>query len=187
MSDSRPDVPGVTRRAAMAMAWSAPVIATAVGAPAAAASAPRPLEVGPYVGLFLDSLSSGNFVLELRAAHSGPPGAPVELLSDARMDVTAEHDVGHWSEWLVVDRPRCAHLVIPAGSSPSRGMYTDREGRLMQVAPLGPGRMFCALTPLPPGRFRVTATVTRGPVSPETTGEAPAFLGLPTRTVLVDV
>ncbi|NQX18174.1 hypothetical protein [Rathayibacter sp. VKM Ac-2857] len=185
MSDSRSDDPGVTRRAAIA--WAAPVVAAAVGAPGATASAPRRLEVGPYVGLFLDSLSSGNFILELRAAHSGPIGAPVELLSDARMDVTTEHDVAHWSEWLLVDGPHSAHLVVPAGSYRSGGMYTDRDGRVMQVASLGPGRMYCALTPLPSGSFRVTATVTRGPVAPETKGEAPAFLGLPTRTVSVDV
>ncbi|ROS29805.1 hypothetical protein EDF22_1557 [Rathayibacter sp. PhB127] len=187
MSGSRSDGPGVTRRAAIAMVCTAPVLAAAVGAPGPAATAPRPLEAGPYVGLFLDSLSSGNFIVELRAACSGESGAPVELLSDARMDVTAEHDVEHWSEWLVVDRPRSAHLVVPAGSYRSRGTYTDRDGRVMQVAPLGPGRMYCALTPVPPGGFRVTATVTRGPVSPETKGEAPAFLGLPSRTILVDV
>jgi hypothetical protein len=187
MIDSRRDDGRITRRAALAMACAAPVVAAAVGAPGAAASAPPPLEVGPYVGLFLDSLSSGNFIVELRAAHTGVSGAPVELLSDARMDVTTEHDVGHWSEWLVVDGPRSAHLVVPAGSYPSRGMYTDRDGLLMQVAPLGPGKMYCALTPVPPGGFRVTATVTRGPVAPETKGDAPAFLGLPTRTILVDV
>ncbi|MCJ1703918.1 hypothetical protein [Rathayibacter sp. VKM Ac-2926] len=187
MSGNRSDDPGVTRRAALAMACAAPVLAAAVGAPRSAATTPRPAEAGPYVGLFLDSLSSGNFIVELRAARSGASGASVELVSDARMDVTTEHDVEHWSEWLVVDHPRSAHLVVPAGSYRSRGTYTDRDGRVMQVASLGPGRMYCALTQVPPGGFRVTATVTRGPVSPETKGEAPAFLGLPTRTIIVDV
>lgn len=178
---------GVTRRTTVALAWATPVIAAAVSAPGAAASAPRPLEVGPYVGLFLDPQPSGTFVLEIKAAQSGPPGSPVVLLGDARVDVTAEHDIAVWPEGLVVDGPRSGHFPIPAGSYESRGMYTDREGRLMQVAPVGSGPLFCTLAALPKGRFSVTATVTRGPVSPETEGDVLSFLGLPTRTVVVDV
>lgn len=174
---------GVTRRAAVvAAAWTTPVVATAVAAPGAAASAPVPVDEGPYVGLFLIPLRTGEFRVDLRVARSGAAGAPVALADEARVDITTEHDMETWAAGIVVDGPRSAHFLLPAGLYPSAGTYTGKDGVTLQIARIA-GSGYSRFTRLPKGRFAVTATVTRGRVHPGSDPKAQTALGFGTQSL----
>lgn len=174
---------GVTRRTAVvAAAWTTPVVSAAVAAPGTAASAPVPVDQGPYVGLFLIPWRAGEFRIDLRVARSGAAGAPVVLADEARVDIASEHDIESWSGGVVVDGPRAGHLLIPAGAYPSGGTYTGKDGVTLQVARIV-GSGYTNFTREPRGRFSVTATVTRGRVHPGTDPKAQTALGFGTQTV----
>jgi hypothetical protein len=174
---------GVTRRTAVvAAAWTTPVVSAAVAAPGAAASAPVPVDEGPYVGLFLIPRRSGEFRVDLRVARSGAAGAPVLLADEARVDITSEHDFESWSSEIVVDGPSAGHLLIPAGAYPSAGTYTGKDGVTLQIARIV-GSGYTRFTPEPRGRFSVTATVTRGRVHPGSDPKAQTALGFGTQTI----
>lgn len=174
---------GVTRRTAVAaVAWTTPVVSAAVAAPGAASSAPVPVDQGPYVGLILIPRRAGEFRIDLRVARSGPAGSPVVLADEARVDIASEHDVETWAAGIVVDGPRAGHLLLPAGSYPSAGSYTGKDGVTLQVARIV-GSGYSSFTSQPKGRFAVTATVTRGRVHPGADPKAQTALGFGTQTL----
>lgn len=152
---------GVARRAAVAAAWSAPVIAAAVAAPGASAS---PVAAGGFAGVSIGAgAGDGRFVvlvLLTTTATTTTTTADLVFGEDVRVDVTAEHDVASWGEGVVADGPRAGHVSIPAGSHPITTTY-ETEGRLAAVARRA---FFCRLTASPTGSFAVSAAVTRGPL-----------------------
>ncbi|AZZ52100.1 hypothetical protein [Rathayibacter festucae] len=159
--DPRPPIhpSGVARRAAVAAAWSAPVIAAAVAAPGASAS---PVAAGAFAGVSIGvGAGDGRFVvLVLLTTTATTTATDLVFGEDVRVDITAEHDVASWGEGVVVDGPRAGHVSIPAGSHPITSTY-QTEGRLAAVARRA---FFCRLTASPTGSFAVSAAVTRGPL-----------------------
>jgi hypothetical protein len=160
------------------------VVSAAVAAPGAAASAPVPVDQGPYVGLILLDGLAGEFRVDLRVARSGAAGAPVVLADEARIDITSEHDIESWSGGIVVDGPRTGHLLLPAGTYPSAGTYTGKDGVTLQIARIA-GSGYSRFTPEPKGRFAVTATVTRGRVHPGSDPKAQTALGFGTQSLSI--
>ncbi|MCJ1700622.1 hypothetical protein MT356_12920 [Rathayibacter festucae] len=153
---------GVVRRTAVAAAWTIPVIATAVAAPAAAASV-RPGD-DVFLGVFLGDVDQNRFNVSAFVNGIVPDGAPIVLGEVGRVDIESEHDVV-WDPDLVSDGPRHASFLIPAGPYPGDQTYRWR-GREVTLAELPLRRN--TLSPTPTGTFGVTATLTLGPSRPGT-------------------
>ncbi|QHF24410.1 hypothetical protein GTU73_10595 [Rathayibacter sp. VKM Ac-2804] len=175
--------PGLQRRTALAGAWTIPVIAAAVSAPGAAASAPPSAE-GPFVGVVLTRSAEAidEFVVEVRVARTGPAGSPVVLPLEARIDITTDHDVDVWSGGIVADGPRAGRLVIPPGSYRNVGSIALEDTATLQLGSAASG-LSSTFSPLPKGLVTVTATVTRGPVYTGTDGRGYGAIGLASRTI----
>ena len=184
---------GFTRRSGLAVAWSAPVVAAAVSAPGAAASA-APSTDGPFVGVIVNeinpSIGMGDFQIQVNIGVTGPAGAPVLLPVDARVDVSTDQDVLNWGSAYVVDGPRAAHILIPSGSYPWRGGTTLADGSNFAVARPFPGfpdstQLLARFVRFPAGAHRVTATVTSGPTYAGADGNIRSVIGEPTTTKTV--
>ncbi|QHC58468.1 hypothetical protein [Rathayibacter sp. VKM Ac-2760] len=190
---------GPARRTAVAAAWSVPVIAAALTAPAAAASAPgvpfsrgTPLHLddGPFVGFVLraDPAAAGRFGLELRVSASVELGAPVVLAAEARVDLTTDHDVSAWADGIVADSPRTAHVLLPAGAYPTDGRISvDGKGQEYLSVVITGKRLVSQLSALPRGRATVTASVTSGPVYTGTNSLVKIATGSISTTIVLEL
>jgi hypothetical protein len=168
-SDSAPTA-GVARRAALAAAWSTPVVAACAAAPGAAASVPP----SPVPALFLgvravdDGLGTTDvgarrrFALSVFVNGDGVVGTPVVLPEEARVDFATDHDFVILSRQVIRDSRRAGHIIIPAGSYPGSLPYL--VGGVTKVAALTGGSPHLLFYNDPPQRSLVTVTVVRGPV-----------------------
>ncbi|NQX05885.1 hypothetical protein HQQ82_14385 [Rathayibacter sp. VKM Ac-2856] len=173
------------RRDGLAVAWTAPVLAAAVSAPGAAASTVPPEDPGPFVGLRI--LPRGAlFSIEVSVGTIAESFTPVVLPVEARVDIVSEQDVEGWGQGVVVDSPRTGHILIPAGEYRSAVSVSLSGGRKFQVKQAVPTST-SSLSTSPTGTYRVTATVTRGPVYTGTEGDIIATLGATSQTVSITV
>lgn len=164
--------PEVARRAAVAAAWSMPVVAACASAPGAAASVPPPPPALPALFLGVravdDGLGTTNFGVRRRFTLSvfvngdGVAGTPVVLPQEARVDFRTDQDFVALSRQVVRDGPRAGHIVVPAGSYPGSLPYI--VGGAAKVAALAGGAPHLFVYANAPQRSQVTVTVVRGPV-----------------------
>ena len=178
---------GLTRRSAARALWSVPVLAAAaVAAPGAAAAgtreAPGPaaggptlhtrLGEGPFVGLVLSSDSGvpGRFDLYLRLSQQSTVTTLGWLVVpvDCRIDIETDQDVASWADGMIVDGPRAAHVLIPAGTqyatSYSERSQVDEKGyQYLDVVAARP-KLVSRFAAGPAGTFAVRAAVTSGRV-----------------------
>jgi hypothetical protein len=73
---------------------------------------------------------------------------------------------------------------LPAGTYPSPGTYTGKDGVTLQIARIA-GSGYSRFSLLPKGGFAVTATVTRGRVHPGSDPKAQTALGFGTQSLVI--